>query len=185
MDNLMDNVMLLFSTVLGVVLGWILNNTGKMGKIYVLHRDTGECGCTNPSEYSTSQRCGVVKENSSMFAAAFELDISNSSVEIKALRGCRVRICGRFKTLEEVEADIILGVASPHSTEMLVLNLLPKQSCVYTLYFKADAAKMAKSRSIYITYYDEKNKFKKVRVLKYRNIRAKCTVCVNKGGTKE
>ena len=156
-------------TVIGTVLGWLLNNFSQRGKLncYVVSwkdefKRNGEEEITN---------LDIAQTETQLYSYSFSLDIYNSCASTKIMRGIEVVF---MKGKDELKVDIPFNEATKRTTQHLTfydkitpINIPPKAVAKLNLqnyFWKSEQSIdfIWNSTKVYLRYIDENNKKRKI-----------------------
>ena len=158
-------------TLAGTFLGWLLNNLSQRGKVnmYITSfidefKYNNEIGCMVPSSSIDQTQC---------YSYKLILDLYNSSGETKILRNLTI-------VFSDGKTDLFKSVPNDDSTgrcsgplwlydQISPINIPPKSILQLNLhngvwYDNGELDFIWKTKKVYMTYIDEKNKLRKVSV---------------------
>ena len=166
----MEAIIGVIGTILGTVLGWMLNSVSNHGKLDVYissWKDSfeyNETGCMAPS---------ISKEQTESYSYQLTLDLYNSSGEAKIIRNVAIRYFDDkyelHKSVPKDDGTVRYSGAVRFYNDIVPMNIPPKTIIQLNLhdgswYQNGGLNYIWKTKKIYLTYIDEKNKTKKVAI---------------------
>ena len=171
-DNL-GTIIGVLGSLLGAVIGWWLNNISRRGKL-TAYVDNGING-----EFVTEDELPATSlEKSQYFNYKFNIEIYNSSSDTKIMRDIKITFSNNskqnFNVIPYDKSLMISGRAAPIHKFVGLFNIPPKTAIGAELYGYIDKEQLSKifeTTAVYLSYRDERNKYKKILVekFKYRN----------------
>lgn len=163
----------IIGTLLGTVLGWILNNLSQHGKLNVYVTEWEE-KFTHIGEYGAFETSRK-KEEAKSFSYNFSLDLYNSSGTTKIMRNIKVVLLGNNK---ELSVDIPQDIETARSSRYMItydnvepINVSPKTVETLKLkgYFSDDSKTLDfawLAEKVELRYTNEKNQEKVIPIKK-------------------
>jgi hypothetical protein len=149
-------------TLLGTILGWLLNSFSSLGKLNIfvtLWEETFQYNNDGHMENSNS------KEQTEHYWYELKLDLYNSSAEIKVMRDIKIEFLnGKNVSVVQIPYDYATKVFHQHFysySDVEAINISPKSVLQYKLcngYNKEKLDGIWKSTKAMLSYVDEKNK---------------------------
>ncbi len=166
-------------TILGTVLGWLLNNISNRGKLNVyislwtdMFEHYDDCGYLVRS---------FSKEQTEHYSYKLIIDLYNSSAEPKIMRNIKVVFSNGVKLLktstpyDDSTKQVGNNFTSVHFDKIIPLNIIPKSVLTINLHDEwndnGSLNFIWETDSIYLQYTDENNKEKTIPIKKgdYKN----------------
>ena len=172
-DNL-GTIIGVLGSIFGVVLGWWLNNITKKGKLIINTKDGLNGEFLTKDEFPATSI-----EKSQKFAYKVNLEIYNSSEDIKVMKDIKISFYRKgFDMFSVAPYDNALKhrVANsiPIHENVKIINCPAKMATTLTLYGwikNDDVQKVYESASVFLSYKDEfgKEKVKLIEAIDYKN----------------
>ncbi len=158
------DILALLGTLGGVVLGWLLNNISRCGRLKIYGQETWKNKLLTAEETITNDLKQIVKYHCSV-----TLDLYNSSADAKIMRDIQFVFYDEKK--EIMRATPINGEFMPREKEEIlnIINVPPKTIIKKQLdaWFLDDWSFIPKTKRIYIEYKNDKNILRKLFVQKF------------------
>lgn len=166
----MEAIIGVIGTILGTILGWVLNSVSNHGKLNVYissWKDSfeyNETGCMAPS---------LSKEQTESYSYQLTLDLYNSSGEAKIMRNIAIIYsddkCELHKSVPKDDDTMRHSGSACFYNDIVPMNIPPKTIIQLNLHDgswrqNGGLDYIWKTKKIYLTYIDEKNKTKKVTI---------------------
>ena len=165
-DNL-GTIIGVFGSLFGVVLGWILNEVARKGKLIVNIR-----GNIKGDFYARNELVAKSLDDSNQFKCKINLEISNSGTDRKVMKDIRIAFCDETKENIKLEADFLLGkdslMAVERSSAIMHIPAKTASSIIFIVSTekKEEILKIHKTSKIFLLFKNEKNKEKKKLILR-------------------
>lgn len=172
-----DAIIGVLSTLLGVIVGWLLTELSRKGKLVIRKRDTKRCRF-----YDENGTPDKYDEKSVKFEYKFELEVCNLSLDMRTMKDLQVVFCGK-KNKVKLDADVTKDKQSLVELECngKIVNLPPRATAILNLEVirdkntavllkkgiceaaqrKTDLQAIHNSTKLFLLYKNEKNKEKK------------------------
>ncbi len=157
-------------TLAGTLLGWVLNNLSRLGKLNFFVTSWEEHITFNQMGVMTSSRS---KEESENLQYVLKIDIHNSSMTPMILREVNVVFADKNKAVwESVPSDVStrrFGGGSYRYDNLLVVNMPAKTVEAFELTGHANLKdpqlqELWNATNVFFRYKDQKNKLRKVKI---------------------
>lgn len=159
------------ATILGTVLGWILNNLSNKGKLcFYIKQWSDKFECNKAGEMT---QCDSI-DDAECYSFKLNMDVYNSSAVTKIMRNIQVVFANGKNTIRAVipkdSATRNLIARTNHYDDVEPINISPKKVFNIELCnWKWDKDKSIRdylnTTNVYIQYTDEKNRTKKIKVI--------------------
>ncbi len=152
-----DAIIGVMGTILGTIVGWLLNNLSRKGKISIFVKD-GINGV-----FQTQDECEATSiENSHNFYYKINLEIYNSSSNVKIMRDIKIVFQGQNKEkLVDIPYDKSYNISWQIHKNVKALNIPAKSAISIELYGwikKEDLEKVYNSTKVSLSYKDENDR---------------------------
>ena len=129
-----DAIIGVLSTLLGVIVGWLLTELSRKGKLVIRKRDTKRCRFYDEKEFADKY-----DEKSVKFEYKFELEVCNLSLDRRTMKDLQVVFCGK-KNKVKLDADVTKDEQSLVELECKgkIVNLPPRATAILNLEVKRD-----------------------------------------------
>ena len=164
----MEAIIGVIGTLLGTVLGWVLNNLSNSGKINV-YVSSWTDRLRGADSYGVVRQC-LNKEDVEYYSYQVELDIYNSSGNTKIMRNIRIVFTDGYNELyisipddESTKREISQNIRFFRYDPVAPLNIPPKTVYSVCLHNGMDGNLdyLWKTKKIFLYYTDEKGRQKK------------------------
>lgn len=151
-------------TIIGTILGWILNNVSRNGRLHFFSQISGLS--TRDDGYGGYMGCKNLKD-ADRYTCFIDLDVYNKNADYKTVKDLQVQFCYNRKHGFSIKP---LVKKSKHDTKyetVDIINIPPKQTLSLYLsvsFKKEDFNKLRKVKKVKLMYRNEKNRTKTVSI---------------------
>jgi hypothetical protein len=151
-DIIITSFCTIFATVIGVILGHLLQNVGKLRMYYVeyiLNLTILQRG------YHTAAK---LADNPNRMNLKFTIDINNTSNKNKLIRNIAIKIMGNNCQCISYQNEFFVNGEKNNSQDLLVINPIDAKRVIIDAYFdEVISGLIDKNSKIIVQYSDENN----------------------------
>jgi hypothetical protein len=160
-DIIITSFCTIFATVIGVILGHLLQSTGKLKMYYVeyvLDFTILKSGYHTAAKFS---------DNPNRMSIQFIIDINNTSHKNKLIRNIAIKILGNKSQCISDKNEFVINGEKNVSQDLLVINPMDaKRIIINALFDKVISDLIDKNTKIIVQYNDENNRQREIFVCK-------------------
>ena len=148
-------------TIIGTILGWILNNISRSGWLHFFFQISGLP--TKGDGYGGYMGCKKLND-ADRYTCFIDLDIYNKKADYKTVKGLQVQFCYNSKNGFSIKPLVKKNKNDTKSETIDIINIPPKQtiSLYFTVNFnKQDFNKLRKVRKLNCVIKMKKTKLKR------------------------